>query len=177
MCLPAAVIAATAVQAGQTGLQIAQQSAVGKQQERIHAINRGLAAENAQRAFEANAKREQQEAQATAQNIERIQRRAQQALGLTRVQAGATAGQSLGTVIRDIQAQQFGAESTAVQNFGFAREQLAAQNEAARTQQQANELQTLPTQSSTPDLLGGAFQIAAAGVNAFTQTGGFDQPQ
>jgi hypothetical protein len=157
-----------ALSAAQGAISANAQSRLGKNQARVHATNQGLAAAQAQRNYEANAKREAQEAQKAAQEQALISRRTEQALGQTRVGAGAsgTGGVSFATALRDIRSQEVSALGTSQENFLGVREQLAMANISSQAQHQTQVMSTQPTLGTGFDFLGTALQVGATGITS-----------
>lgn len=135
-------------------------SVQAQSQRRYAEYNQEIARQDALAQYEATQRREKQENEAAAQQLEETRRASAQAQGTARVGAGRTAGQDVVLLLDDFAAQESRYRTAVMRNAEFRRDEFAAQREGIRLGLQQRIADNQPV--APPSFFGAALRIAGA---------------
>ena len=134
--------------------------------------NQRLIDEDAMSAYEAAARREEEEAVATAQQVQEISRQARAASGSLRATSGTTAGSDLEAALQDYERQRLGQVEAAERNQEFIGAELEAGRESTRRSQQGRTTRNQHIPLDRPNLFQSALRIGVDTAGSYINAGG-----
>lgn len=170
MCEPV-TIASLALTAATTAYTTYQQKvnadAQEKYQKELHKFNSQVATENALRNYAALQRRQVQEREAAAIDIQQIAAQSTAAQGTARAAAATagTAGLSVEALVADFERDELAFQDQVRRTSTFRDEQFRLEAEGVRAGLQGQILSTLPQPVQQPDFVGAALRIGASSVS------------
>ena len=168
MCEPTTIaMASLALSAASTAVSYQQQAGQAKVQNQIHQNNQALALQSRNQSFADLSARQQQEAQAAAQQINQQNREALQTAASVQVQMGESgvAGFSMNNIMRDIYGQSARNISTIENNRDWTLGQLEREKDGLQASYKGQANST--SGAMRPSLLAAGLQIGDAALSSY----------
>jgi len=176
MCEPATLMAISiGITVASTAATLAQQQQNVEAQEdfqkETHKFNSEVATQNAIRNYTALQRRQVQERQKAAIDIQTVARTSAAAQGTARAQAAesGTAGLSVEALINDFEREELEFQTQTIRTGQFRDAQFRDEAQGVRAGLQGQILSTLPAPVQQPDFIGAGLRIAGSSLNQFTQ--------